>query len=181
MEEGHDSWYAAVLANLKKGGPVCQGAAAYIEQHGTPIGFARQSTGARWTVRGAIELNPVYYPPGMDPSSPRLLGAVVHEATHLEQGLAHALTVEGEVAGWRAEFDARAELGAAIPSPHWRTVAQTPTPPTRANLRIARAAIRQMTSYRYLIWLLPLKTNILTRLIGRMAERIWTRAQQHFS
>ena len=151
------TWRDAVLTNLARGGPTCQRAARYIIDHNVRVGFARQSTAARWTLGGAIKLNPLYYPPQTDPADPRLLGAIVHEATHLEQGLALALSVEGEVGGWKAEFEARAELGAPIVNLHWRAVARTPARPTDADLREARAEMLRMAGRRYLVWLLPLR------------------------
>jgi len=151
-------WQSAVIENLRKGGPVCQQAANYLEEHRVPIGFSRQrNTGARWTLRGRIELNARFYSPESTPGHPMLLGAVVHEATHLAQGAATALSVQGEVDAWRAEYLARTELHAPIVNPHWRTVAQTPEPPTDEDLRQARRAILAMAGYRYLIWLLPLR------------------------
>jgi len=55
-----------------------------------------QSTAARWTPVGDIELNPRVCRPGTSPADPRLLGSIVHEVTHMGQGPALALTVEGE-------------------------------------------------------------------------------------
>ncbi|MCX7680869.1 MAG: hypothetical protein N2508_02690 [Anaerolineae bacterium] len=162
-------WQQAMLESLEQGGPVCQHAAQYIRERNVRIGFARQSTGARWTLSGKIELNPRYYPPEAGPVNPYLLGAIVHEATHLEQGIALALTVWGEVGGWRADYRAVAELHAPIQNVHWQTVAATPEPPTDDDLRRARRAMLAMAGWRYLVWLLPLRPNWWTRLLAWMA------------
>jgi hypothetical protein len=159
-----------VLANLRAGGPVCQRAAEYIARHDVRIGFAKQGTGARWTLDGRIELNPRYYPPDISPADPRLLGAIVHEATHLEQGPALALSVEGEVEGWRAELEARAELGDPIPGTYWQRLTSIPGPPTDQDLREARAEMLRVAGRRYLIWLLPLRPNGLTRFLERVGR-----------
>ncbi len=165
------AWRAAVLDHLMTaGGPICRRAAHYIRAHDVPIRFAQQSTGARWTLRGDIELNEPAFSLQTDPTDPRALGLVVHEALHLEQGIGLALSVAGEVGGWQAEFAARAELGAPISSVHWRTVAQLPNPPTDDDLRVARSAMLQMAGYRYLIWLLPLRPNWGTRLAERLVH-----------
>jgi len=158
-------WQAESLASLLEGGPVCQHAAQYIIRNSVEIGFARQSTAARWTLDGKIELSSAFYSLETDPANPQSLGAIVHEATHLEQGTALALTVTGEVGGWKAEYAARLELGQPIGDPHWRAVCTTPEPPTRGDLRQARREILRMTGYRYLIWLLPLQPNFLTRCV----------------
>ena len=164
-------WQDAVLESLRRGGPVCQHAAAYIVRNGVHIRFRRQRTGARWTLEGDIELNSEHFLPQHDPADPRLLGAVVHEAAHLEQGLAVALSVEGEVEGWRAEFLARAELNAPIEDARWRAVADTPPSPTDHDLRKARSKMVEMAGRRYLVWLLPLRANRLTALVGQIAGR----------
>ncbi|HET89885.1 MAG TPA: hypothetical protein ENN99_03970 [Chloroflexi bacterium] len=168
------AWRAAVLDHLMTaGGPACRHAAHYIRAHDVQIRFARQSTGARWTLRGDIELNEPAFCLQSNPTDPRLLGLVVHEATHLEQGIGLALSVAGEVRGWQAEFAARAELNAPIPAIHWRTIAQLPDPPTDADLRLARAGMLRMAGYRYLIWLLPLRPNWWTRLAERLGARLF--------
>ena len=175
-QEAPPWWRERVLEALRRGGPTCQRAAAYIARHGTPIRFRKQPTGARWTLSGGIELNPDLFSVETDPADPRLLGAIVHEATHLEQGPAAALSVEGELHGWRAEFLARAELGAPIPDKRWETVARTPVPPTTRDLREARAGMMAVAGRRYLIWLLPLRANRLTSLLARVAARLRRRS-----
>ena len=163
-------WRDAVLANLREGGPVCQHAAQYVTRNDVGIGFARQSTAARWTMDGRIELSSRRYSVATRPASPRLLGSIVHEAKHLEQGISLALSVEGEVGGWTAEFLARAELGTPIRNPHWKAVARAPDELTKQDLREARSEMLKMTGWRYLIWLLPLRPNVFTALadsIGR--------------
>ncbi|MCP4537065.1 MAG: hypothetical protein GY832_07950 [Chloroflexi bacterium] len=169
------AWRDAVLEHLMKGGPICQHAAQYVAENGIEIGFSRQeNTGARWTFNRRIELSLKYYPARTksDPASPQLLGAVVHEATHLEQGAALALSVAGEVGGWKAEYDARIELGAPIKNAHWKAVALTPDACSNQDLRQARSEMLQMTGYRYLVWLLPLRPNLLTGLVERLQKII---------
>ncbi|MBN1179630.1 MAG: hypothetical protein JXD18_10480 [Anaerolineae bacterium] len=161
--ESKTEWRAAVLKNLAQGGPACQHAAKYLADNDIDIGFAEQSTGARWTMDGRIEVSAKHYSLETDPANPWLLGAVAHEAAHLEQGLGLALSVAGEVAAWRVEYLVREELGAPIKDPHWKVVAQTPAQPTRADLRKARAEVLEKTGYGYLIWVLPLRAS---RLIG---------------
>lgn len=157
------TWQAESLANLLAGGPVCQHAARYIIANGVEIGFARQSTSARWTLDGRIELSSAFYSLETDPASPQSLGSIVHEVTHLAQGVALALTVAGEVGGWKAEYAARQELGQPIGDPHWRAVYATPGVPSKDDLRQARREMLRMAGYRYLIWLLPLQPNFITR------------------
>lgn len=174
-----ESFRTAVLEHLMKGGPVCQHAAQYVAGDNIEIGFSRQrNTAARWTLDRRIELSLDHYPAQKksDPASPQLLGAVVHEATHLEQGAALALSVVGEVGGWKAEYDARIELDTPIKNTHWKAVALTPDTCSPQDLRQARSEMLQMTGYRYLVWLLPLRPNLLTRLVERAQKIVFRSA-----
>jgi hypothetical protein len=161
-------WRAAVLEALQRGGPVCRHAAQYILDQDVRIGFSRQGTGGRWTLRGEIELSSSYYSLATDPGDARLLGAVVHEATHLEQGAALALSVQGEVGAWKAEYEALTELRASPACPHWKAVALSSREPASLSLREARSRILRRTGHRYLIWLLPVRPNLWTRLVARV-------------
>lgn len=161
-------WRASVVERLSQGGPICRHAAQYLMQNDVPVGFAPQSTGARWTLAGRIELSAGHYSAQSDPRQAQLLGAVVHEVYHLEQGPEMALTVAGEVEGWRVEFRAREELGDPIRNAHWEAVANIPEPPADHDLRYARREMLRMAGRRYLIWLLPLRPNRLTALAGRV-------------
>jgi hypothetical protein len=163
--------HTAALAKLKQSGPVCQHAAEYLSSHNVALGYAKQSSGARWTTAGAIELSPVSHPPTPEPLSPHALGCIVHEALHLEQGTAMALSVEGEVGGWRAEFDARVEMGDPITDPHWAAVARTPVPPTDRDLRTALDHMVAMAGRGYLVWMLPLRPNLITRAAASISRR----------
>lgn len=173
------AWQDAILEHLTQGGPICQHAAQHIAANGIAIGFSRQkATAARWTFDRRIELSLKYYPARTkcDPASPRLLGAVVHEAAHLEQGMALALSVAGEVSGWKAEYDARIELGTPIQNAHWKAVALTPETCSTQDLRRARSEMLQMTGYWYLVWLLPLRPTLLTHLVERVQKIVFRSA-----
>ena len=165
-----EEWREAVLARLEAAGPVCQHAARYIREHNVPIGFARQSTGARWTWKGAIELSADHYSLATSPANALMLAAIVHEATHLEQGVALALSVEGELLGWKAEQEALAELGLRAKHAHWAPVTMMPARPSDDELRRTRAEMVRIAGWRYLIWLLPLRPNFWTRLVDRLQK-----------
>ncbi|MEA3341479.1 MAG: hypothetical protein U9R15_16065 [Chloroflexota bacterium] len=170
-------WRTQVLESLMASGPICRHAAHYIIENNVEIGFARQSTAARWTLKGSIEPSSNLFSLATDPMETRLLGVIVHEVAHLEQGAALALSVAGEVEGWRTEHNARLELNAPIRNPHWAAVARTPDSPTDRELRQARREILQMTGYRYLVWLLPLRPNFWTRFVEAMQRNIWGRTR----
>ncbi|HHN93725.1 MAG TPA: hypothetical protein ENK17_03075 [Anaerolineae bacterium] len=165
-------WHAGVLARLRAAGPYCRHAAEFIAAHKIRIGLSRQRTGARWTLDGRIELHPATH----CLSDPHLLTLIVHEATHLEQGAAYALTVAGELDGWRAQYHAYTEPGLAVADPHWQELVRLPQIPSTADLRRARALMLASAGRGYLIWLLPLRPNPLTRLVGRAQRMAWKEA-----
>lgn len=159
-EHHRADWQQEVERELMKGGPVCQHAAATIRNKGIRIGFSPQRTGAKWTLSGHIKLATKGYSMDTSPSNAPMLAKVVHEVQHLQDGFLMALSVEGEVRGWAAEYWAREELNAPLRRNRslWREVALTPENPTNADLKKAKAAIRQMTVWHsYLIWILPLR------------------------
>jgi hypothetical protein len=159
-------WRDALVSGLMQGGSVCQRVAGFIVERDVRIDFAKQRTGARWTWRGHVEVSLKSIALQKTPTSPLLLGQVVHEVTHLEQGLPLALSVLGEVGGWRAEFRARAELGAPMDNPHWKAVAATPERPGDDELRRARDEMLAYAGRGYLIWLLPLRPSPLLRAVA---------------
>jgi RHS repeat-associated protein len=155
-----EEWREAIVTLLMNAGPICQHAAQVILERDVQIGFAAQPhSGARWTLSGDIELAPDMY--SFADVSAELLGAIAHEATHLEQGLFLRLSVEGEARGWTAEFGAREELeqaglGGRILDPHWENIAGLPTSLTDRDLRYARSEMLAYDSG-YRIWLAPLR------------------------
>lgn len=176
------AWRSAVLEHLEKDGQeVCQHAAQYIREHNVEIGFAKQNTGARWMLNGNIELSSGKFPSqlGTSPTNVSMLGLVVHEAKHLEQGMSLALSVEGEVGGWTAQYEAHKELGRPIAGKYadnWKAIASIPDDCETRDLRLARCQMLYMEGYGYLIWLLPLRPNFLTRLAERLQKIVFRSA-----
>ena len=172
------AWRDAVLENLAQGETVCQRAAQYIVENEIEIGFSRQKTGARWTLNRNIELSSANFPKhmGTSPTNSIMLGFIVHEAVHLEQGAALALSVKGELDAWQAQRKARKELGHPIKEDaHWQALAVL-TGSTPQDLRQARREMLQRQGYRYLIWLLPLRPNFWTRLVASWQKILYRNA-----
>jgi hypothetical protein len=152
-------------------GSVCQEAAEYIIDNDVAVTFAFMSGGAaaKWTLSGDVVVDPRHYGVDVgngiylhpDPSNPKVLGAIVHEVKHLQQGWMLAISVEGEVGGWRAEYEARRELGSPIRSTHWTNVAMTPASPSNQELEFAQSEMMAYVNndWRYLAWLLPLRPS----------------------
>jgi len=153
------------MADLMDAGPICRHAAQYIADHHTHIRFATQSTAARWTRARHVELNPERYSWRVNRGQrdyASMLGLIVHEIKHLEQGRLLALSVKGEWEGWRIECLARIELeqaglGDRIKNIHRQNIADISPPPTDRDLRYVRSEMLKYAGFRYLVWLLPLR------------------------
>ncbi len=163
------TWRNAILEHLEKSGPVCRHAAQYMRENDIEIGFGKQKTGARWTLEGNIDMNPEWFPARMEtnPTDAIMLGLIVHEAKHLEQGTALALSVQGELGGWQAQYKAHIELGSPIEEDeHWKAI-NTLDERTSKKLRQARREMLRKEGFGYLIWLLPLRANLLTHVVAK--------------
>lgn len=162
-------WQIQAVSDLWQAGPTCRRAARYLIEHNTEIGFARQdASSARWwfnwrTRKWIIQLDPRCYSmdaPRGTPAYAAALAAIAHEARHLEQGPLLALSVLGEVEGWKTGETARQELG--LPSRQDTSLAYVinlPDSLTDEELKKARAAmLARSPSYR--AWALPLRPAI---------------------
>ena len=165
-----ENWFEGILTALCDSGPTGQASAEYIRQHRIPLGFSRQKhTGASWfdwrRLRYGLFLNADYA--GEQPDNPRLYALLAHEAKHLEQGLAEALSVRGELVAWQLQYDILIE-SSAKPRAHdaWREIREL-EPDSRTDLRRARELMKQIAGPGYLIdWLLlwPLPAEVIYRL-----------------
>ena len=102
----HQAWVDSVLTHAEACGAEGATAVAYLRKHRTKIGFwrARSNVGAFWTPFRNIRLNSAHYSYDTPMSTVRLLTLVIHEARHLQQGPAMALSVYGELDAWQMEF-----------------------------------------------------------------------------
>lgn len=88
-----------LLAQLDETGAAGRAAREYMVRHHVRIHLHRQSTGARWTPLGHIELNPSQLEDEV-----YALSLIVHEVCHLRQGIFGALSVRGELEAWQEQF-----------------------------------------------------------------------------
>jgi hypothetical protein len=99
------TWYEQVMNNLANAGSAGQHAADYIKAHNVGIGFLSQKdSGALWLF-GNIYLDSDVYSLQTSPSDPTMLASLAHEADRLERGPLEALSVRGELAGWKVHYD----------------------------------------------------------------------------
>lgn len=102
----HLVWVNMLLDRVGEMGDDGQKAVRFIRTHKTRIGFkrVRPNIGAFWTVLGSINLNSRYYSYDTPLDDIRLRTLIIHEALHLQQGIAKALSVYGELEAWQMEF-----------------------------------------------------------------------------
>jgi len=164
-----ERWFERTLDTLRHAGPLGEAMATAIaggadeytggirRTHRTRLGFARQSTGACWfdwrRLRFGIFLNADYA--HLQPDDAWLAALLAHEARHLQQGVLEALSVRGELDAWQLQYDVLERLSAAPHDPAWRELCAL-VPDSRANLRRARALMKQIAGPRYRIGWLPL-------------------------
>ncbi|MBV6394999.1 MAG: hypothetical protein HFACDABA_00570 [Anaerolineales bacterium] len=151
------SWLDGLLARLPSTGEAGEAALRALRERRVRIRVRRQSSGARWTLFGNIELNPMYVEGREDAYA---LSLLVHEVHHLKQGWHLALSVQGELEAWQIQFAYLKSLTGAYSShpQHNAVIAElmSLSPSDRGHLRRARALMQQFAGKKYRIDLLPL-------------------------
>lgn len=151
-------WFERALTALRDSGPVGQASAEYIRQHRIPLGFSRQKgTAASWfdwrRLRYGVFLNAD--DADKQPDDAYLCSLLAHEAKHREQGVVEALSVRGELVAWQVQYDVLMQFSAE-PSDHaWRELREL-APDSRADLKRARALMKESAGPDYHIDWLPL-------------------------
>jgi len=181
-------WRWQALTNLKQAGPICQQAANYMIAHEVQISFndpnslSSQIIGDRphWTLGGNISLASSLST--SHPNNVSALTELVHETKHLEQGVATALSVYGELEAWQTEAIAEQELG-VVPLLQRLAFRQLlALPPSEGGVTVAdlRLAVQIMIADQpgYLVTLLPLYPIHVSRL---RAIEITTRSFNYYA
>lgn len=154
----HSAWVNMLLERVCEVGEEGQAAMEYIRTSRTRIGFkkVRPSVGAFWTLFGNIHLNSVYYNYDTPLDDLRVKTLIIHEVRHLQQGIATALSVYGELDAWQLEFRVYHRLKGNYPHP---AIAELTTLPLELDRDILQKAASLMQAYAgkgYRIDLLPL-------------------------
>lgn len=100
-----------------------------------------------------------------------MFALLAHEAKHLEQGIAEALSVRGELMAWQLHFDVLTQSGAKPACHLWREIRGL-DPESRADVKRARALIRESAGPGYHIdwlpiWPLPAEVALWLRVVAR--------------
>jgi hypothetical protein len=142
----HSVWVAQLLDRVCEIGEEGQAAAQYVLKNRTRIGFkrVRPNIGAFWTLPGNIQLNAHYYTYETSLDDVRIRTLIIHEVRHLQQGLATALSVYGELDAWQLEFGIYHRIKGNYPSP---VIAELMTLPLEFDRDVLRKAASLMQAY----------------------------------
>lgn len=173
--QNRTGWEVNALTMLKNGGKTGARAVKYVTDKKVKLGFAKQTTGAKWTVQGmligpqVIELSEKQAAAVRTGKDPWTISLIAHEAKHYEQGLAKALSVYGELEAWQLQLKVLRELGA--PPTHPALLAIEKLKLSHDEPVLKRAA-RLMKKYdpAYRIDLLPLNPLSLGSVMGSLGD-----------
>jgi hypothetical protein len=154
----HTAWVNTLLERVCEVGEEGQAAMAFIRKSRTRIGFkrVRPNVGAFWTIFGNIHLNSIYYNYDTPLDDLRVKTLIIHEVRHLQQGLATALSVYGELDAWQLEFRVYHRLKGKYPHPAIAELMTLPLELDRGTLKKAAALMQAYAGKGYRVDLLPL-------------------------
>jgi hypothetical protein len=176
-----EAWELAALAKLKKGGRVGARAVKYVAANKVKLGFAKQTTGAKWTVQGmlvgpqVIELNTAQALGVRSGKDAWTISLIAHEAKHYEQGLTTALSVYGELEAWQLQMKVLRELGAPPTHPSLLAIEKLKLSHDEAVLKEAARLMKEYHSG-YRIDLLPLNPVGLASVMGSLSKLVKAQA-----
>ncbi|HLO14436.1 MAG TPA: hypothetical protein VK206_06390 [Anaerolineales bacterium] len=154
----HNIWTENLLEAVNQIGEEGRVAVDFVRTHRTKIGFkqARPSIGAFWTVFGNIRLNSKYYTYETPFDDLRIKTLIIHEARHLQQGMATALSVYGELDAWQLEFGIYYRIKGEYPHAAIAEIMSLPLGYDRAVLKKAARLMQVYAGKGYRVDLLPL-------------------------
>lgn len=154
----HSTWVDMLLDRICDVGEEGEAAMRYIRSSRTRIGFkkVRPNVGAFWTVLGNINLNSHYYNYNTPLDDLRIKTLIIHEVRHLQQGIATALSVYGELDAWQLEFRIYHRFKGQYPHPAIGELMTLPLELDRVVLKKAAALMQDYAGKGYRIDLLPL-------------------------
>lgn len=154
----HSAWVNMLLERVCEVGEEGQAAMEFVRKSRTKIGFkrVRPNVGAFWTIFGNIHLNSIYYNYDTPLDDLRVKTLIIHEVRHLQQGLATALSVYGELDAWQLEFRVYHRLKGKYPHPAIAELMTLPLELDRGTLKKAAALMQAYAGKGYRVDLLPL-------------------------
>jgi len=154
----HLVWKEDLLNAVLQLGDEGRLAVDFLRARGTKIGFkhVRPNIGAYWTPFGNIRLNSHYYTYETPLDDLRIKTLIIHEARHLQQGMATALSVYGELDAWQLEFGIYHRIKGSYPHPAIAELMGLPLKYDRDVLQKAATLMQAYAGKGYRVDLLPL-------------------------
>ena len=154
----HIVWKEDLLNAVLQLGDEGRLAVDFLRARGTKIGFkhVRPNIGAYWTPFGNIRLNSHYYTYETPLDDLRIKTLIIHEARHLQQGMATALSVYGELDAWQLEFGIYHRIKGSYPHPAIAELMGLPLKYDRDVLQKAATLMQAYAGKGYRVDLLPL-------------------------
>jgi hypothetical protein len=154
----HSVWVDTLLDRVCEVGDEGLAAVQFILNNKTKIGFkrVRPNVGAFWTLFGNIRLNSLYYTYDTPMDDLRIRTLIIHEARHLQQGIATALSVYGELDAWQLEFRIYHRIKGNYPHPSIAELMALPLEYDRVVLKKAASLMQTYAGKGYRADLLPL-------------------------
>ena len=154
----HTIWMENLLEAVAQLGEEGRAAVEFLHTHKTKIGFkrVRPNIGAFWTVFGNIRLNSLYYTYETSFDDLRVKTLIIHEASHLQQGMMTALSVYGELDAWQLEFGIYHRIKGVYPHPAIEELMSLPLEHDRIILKKAAHLMQAYAGKGYRADLLPL-------------------------
>jgi len=152
--EWRERYFEKVAASSEEGAA----AVRFVKEKQVRVGLkrARKSVGAFWVWGKAFYLNKVHYTEESALVNPRAWTLFVHEARHLQQGAATAISVYGELDAWQLEFRLLKKLTGSTLKPGLEELLSLPLSFDRSVLRRARQLMTNHAGFWYGAWILPL-------------------------
>jgi hypothetical protein len=154
----HIVWKEDLLNAVLQLGDEGRLAVDFLRARRTKIGFkhVRPNIGAYWTPFGNIRLNSHYYTYETPLDDLRIKTLIIHEARHLQQGMATALSVYGELDAWQLEFGIYHRIKGSYPHPAIAELMGLPLKYDRDVLQKAATLMQAYAGKGYRVDLLPL-------------------------
>ncbi len=156
-----ESWELGILSRLRKSGSAGKQAVDFLTKRNGKISFGRQTTGAKWTLKGMllgppeIVINAAQVEGTKKGKDTWALSGIAHEAKHYQQGLFVALSVYGELEAWQLQLRVLRDLRAPPKHPSLKAIEKLRLGHDPNMLREAARLMKEF-SPGYRIDLLPL-------------------------
>lgn len=154
-KQAQGEWLGRLFERLEQ---VDSDSVNFVRSQKVRINFSNRGAhvSAIWTIGMRIYLNARYFSVETSPDDPYILGVVMHEIRHLQQGFFTALSVYGELDAWQLGFRVQHQLSGKPYPANLMELMALPLVFNRDVLQRARVLMQIYASKKYRVDLLPL-------------------------